>query len=481
MELAKRSCCRSQLTKTINGINSMLTKDCSVEDLQAAIAKLKLVSENLKEADRLVQPLVKENLEEEFTKILEYEETAVNLQARLEYKRQSIEKTSINVNNQTQMSSPLSNIKLQRQELIKLDGSPKSWIAFWEQFKNVVHENAQLTDGDEFNYLKMSVTGKAAEAIEGFPPSGDFYREAITTLKEQFGNSEELIAQYFETIMNLEPVQSKQDIKGLRRIYNVVTSSVRALEVLKVPLSQYNIMFKSSLLKALPTELKLSYFRQEKHKEADTDERASLVSDNSSNNDQMKCLLKFLRYELESLAQVYKHDGLKENNTHDNKQLQSGRKGTATSLLTSQNKETCLFCEGFHKTELCDANILLSKKKEVENGIGFKADPDNGNCVTTLDWFLDSGATDHNMINKAKCGESITARTTGNVRGCLVVNSEMETSGLKTVFENSKAVIYKQSEIVRGAKRQRGLYELEIYLDMKTANPNLSLHQKEDL
>ncbi|KAF2892050.1 hypothetical protein ILUMI_14123, partial [Ignelater luminosus] len=79
----------------------------------------------------------------------------------------------------------------------------------------------------------------------------------------------------------------------------------------------------------------------------------------------MKCLLKFLRYELEFLEQVYKHDGLKENNTHDNKQLQSGRKGTATSLLTSQNKETCLFCEGFHKTELCDANVLLSKKKEV--------------------------------------------------------------------------------------------------------------------
>ncbi|KAF2892051.1 hypothetical protein ILUMI_14122, partial [Ignelater luminosus] len=160
----------------------------------------------------------------------------------------------------------------------------------------------------------MLVTGKAAEAIEGFPPSGDFYREAITTLKEQFGNSEELIAQYFETIMNLEPVRSKQD---------------------------------------------------EKQKEADTDERASLVSDSSSNNDQMKCLLKFLRYELESLEQVYKHDGLKENNIHDNKQLQSGRKGTATSLLTSQNKQTCLFCEGFHKTELCDANVLLSKKKEV--------------------------------------------------------------------------------------------------------------------
>ncbi|KAF2888612.1 hypothetical protein ILUMI_17561, partial [Ignelater luminosus] len=74
-----------------------------------------------------------------------------------------------------------------------------------------------------------------------------------------------------------------------------------------------------------------------------------------------------------------------------------------------------------------------------------------------------------------KCGEAITARKAGNVRGYLVVN------GLKTVFENSKAVIYKQSEIVGVAKRQRGLYELEIYLDTKTAKANLSLHEKEDL
>ncbi|KAF2903238.1 hypothetical protein ILUMI_02952 [Ignelater luminosus] len=65
----------------------------------------------------------------------------------------------------------------------------------------------------------------------------------------------------------------------------------------------------------------------------------------------------------------------------------------------------------------------------------------------------DSGATDH--MTNTKCGEAITARKAGNVRGYLVVNGV--------------------------AKRQRGLYELEIYLDTKTANANLSLHEKEDL
>ncbi|KAF2899952.1 hypothetical protein ILUMI_06234, partial [Ignelater luminosus] len=177
------------------------------------------------------------------------------------------------------------------------------------------------------------------------------------------------------------------------------------------------------------------------------------------------------------------------------------------------------------KTESCigekqDANNTISGKSK--NGISSKADLGNRNCVTTLNSYLDSGATDH-MINSecyfaktcdlqqeikisvAKCGEAITACKAGFVRGYLVVNGKMvkctiknvlfvpnlqhniisitrlETSGLKTVFKNSRAVIYKQSKFVGVAKRQRGLYELEIYLNMKTANANLSLHEKEDL
>ncbi|KAF2886841.1 hypothetical protein ILUMI_19330 [Ignelater luminosus] len=101
-----------------------------------------------------------------------------------------------------------------------------------------------------------------------------------------------------------------------------------------------------------------------------------------------------------------------------------------------------------------NANNTVSGKSK--NGIGFKPDLGNGNCVTILNWFLDLGATDHMTnsecyfaetwelqqeikISVAKCGEGITARKARNVRGCLVVN------------------------------------------DTKTTNANLSLHEKEDL
>ncbi|KAF2900998.1 hypothetical protein ILUMI_05188 [Ignelater luminosus] len=167
------------------------------------------------------------------------------------------------------------------------------------------------------------------------------------------------------------------------------------------------------------------------------------------------------------------------------------------NTLTVEKEMQAESCNG----EKRDANNTISGKSK--NGVGFKADLGNGNCVTTLNWFLHSGATDH--MTNTNCGEAITARKAGNVKGYLVVNGKLveciiknvlfvpnlqhnlmsitclETSGLKTVFENSKAVIYKQSEIVGVAKRQCGLYELEIYLDTKTANANLSLHEKGDL
>ncbi|KAF2902290.1 hypothetical protein ILUMI_03898 [Ignelater luminosus] len=195
-------------------------------------------------------------------------------------------------------------------------------------------------------------------------------------------------------------------------------------------------------------------------------------------------------------------------------------KRNANNTVSGNCKDIIVFVAESCNGEKRDANNTISGKSR--NGIGFKANLGNGNCVTTLNWFLDSGATDHMTnsesyfaetwelqqeikISVAKCGEAITARKAGNVREYLVVNGKMveyliknvlfvpklqhnliyitrlKTSGLKTVFKNSKAVIYNQSGIVGVAKRQRGLYQLKVYLDTKTANANLSLHEKEDL
>ncbi|KAF2887536.1 hypothetical protein ILUMI_18637 [Ignelater luminosus] len=186
--------------------------------------------------------------------------------------------------------------------------------------------------------------------------------------------------------------------------------------------------------------------------------------------------------------------------TNMKKRIHWHGKRNANNTVSGNCEDTIVFeaesCNGENR----DANNTISGNSK--NGIGFKADLGNGNCVTTLNWFLDSGATDH-MINSecyfaetwelqheikisvAKYGEAITARKAGNVRGNLVVNGEMVKCTIKNVLFvpnlEHNLISITRLETSGVAKRQRGIYELEIYLDMKTANANLSLYEKEDL
>ncbi|KAF2885036.1 hypothetical protein ILUMI_21152 [Ignelater luminosus] len=165
----------------------------------------------------------------------------------------------------------------------------------------------------------------------------------------------------------------------------------------------------------------------------------------------------------------------------------------------------------FVKGKLPDEEIKQKSKNTMvqENSTAFagksKYNKKKWNMSSQQRYTKMANKSQEKKISVAKCDEAITALKAGNIRGYLVVNGKMvkctiknvlfvpnlqhnlisitrlERSGLKTVFENSKAVIYKRSKIVGVAKRQHCLYELEIYLDMKTANANLSLHEKGDL
>ncbi|KAK4886845.1 hypothetical protein RN001_003116 [Aquatica leii] len=103
MEHAKRSACRTQLTKAINAINANLSGNSTIEEITQSMAKLKLGLDNLKEADEKILPLLKDNLEDEFLKSMEYEETATSLMSRLEYRKQNLSSTSYLIITRTRM------------------------------------------------------------------------------------------------------------------------------------------------------------------------------------------------------------------------------------------------------------------------------------------------------------------------------------------------------------------------------------------
>ena len=100
------------------------------------------------------------------------------------------------------------------------------------------------------------------------------YAEAIDTLKKRFGNKQQIISRHMETLLELESVNN---IKALRRLYDQVEFQVRSLKSLEVPLNSYGNLLSSLFMNRLPQELRLIISRQIGDKEWHIDEIMTIL------------------------------------------------------------------------------------------------------------------------------------------------------------------------------------------------------------
>ena len=68
------------------------------------------------------------------------------------------------------------NIKLPKIPLPKFTcQSPIEWVRFWDQFTTAVDENQSLHDVQKLAFLKSFLLGPAAESIQGYKLTEDYY------------------------------------------------------------------------------------------------------------------------------------------------------------------------------------------------------------------------------------------------------------------------------------------------------------------
>lgn len=167
-----------------------------------------------------------------------------------------------------------------------------------------------------------------------------------------------------------------------------------------------------------------------------------------------------------------------------------------------------------NKTNKIANSGVKEESSSEEDVVVFVAELGQEN-VKSIKWFIDSGATDHmtndhnyffeswelpNPVNisVAKSGETITAVRAGNIKGYVNVEGTIQTCtlknvlyvpklrynlfsvrrleqfGLRTTFENKKAVIQSGNKIVAIAKRTNTLYELEIFIDSDNTQESIA-------
>ena len=129
--------------------------------------------------------------------------------------------------------------RLPKIQLPKFLGDLLAWQGFWDQYQVAIHNNMRVSDIDRFNYLKGCLKGESLSAVSGLTLSSENYKEAVGILKDRFGNEQVLISAHMESLLRIKKITSRDNVKGLRMLYNHVESCVRNLKSLKFHTSGY--------------------------------------------------------------------------------------------------------------------------------------------------------------------------------------------------------------------------------------------------
>ena len=152
-------------------------------------------------------------------------------------------------------------MKLPKLLLKRFNGELTKWTTVWDSFDSAVHGKPSLTNVDKFNYLNSLLESVASDAISGLTPTSANYEEAVGMFKKRFGNKQVIVNRHMDILLNLDAVTSQHDLKGLRKLYNVVESNVRGLRALGVQSSSYGGLLTPVLISKLPSDLRLIIIR----------------------------------------------------------------------------------------------------------------------------------------------------------------------------------------------------------------------------
>ena len=150
-------------------------------------------------------------------------------------------------------------VKLPKLKLLTFDGQLSKWQQFWDVYERNIHGNPKLGNIDKFLYLCSLLHGKTAKVIEGFQITSTNYPEAITQLKERFGQPDLMVQGHVNDLLRLG--SCGEQTRQLRQFYDEIQVHHIALKALDVDSKEYSRCVIPALLRKLPEDVDLNIMR----------------------------------------------------------------------------------------------------------------------------------------------------------------------------------------------------------------------------
>ena len=127
-------------------------------------------------------------------------------------------------------------ITLPKVHLPQFDGAFENWTYFYDTFSSTVDRNENLTKVQKFQYLRSSITGRAARSIQSLELTEANYSIALNTLKEKFNCPLRICMHHWE-LMRSYPEIKRETPEAIEDLLKTISVNLKALEKLGQPVT----------------------------------------------------------------------------------------------------------------------------------------------------------------------------------------------------------------------------------------------------
>ena len=244
---------------------------CMLQEQRTEIKSLDSAIEELLEEDLLEKEIYDRCI---FDSSLH--ETIFRIEARLKVKATgdfTAENVSVSSNNSNVSGSETSGdgstvsaksckAKLPKLSLPTFSGDPVAWTTFSESFSSAIHQNADLSDIEKFQYLQSLLQKSAADTIRGLPLTGVNYKEAVDLLQSRYSNKQVIVSSHMETLLQLPKVNTSEELKKLRLVFDKTESVIRSLQGIGITPEMYGTFLTPILMSKISNDLRLILSRK---------------------------------------------------------------------------------------------------------------------------------------------------------------------------------------------------------------------------
>lgn len=301
-----------------------------------------------------------------------------SLEKLLEIQVQLMEKMSTQTEKTSSNFKPSDTVKLPKLDIPSFDGNITNYPEFWDAFEACIHKS-NLAPVEKFTYLKSKLKGEAMDAISGLSLNNKNYDEAITILKERFGDNQTLIHKHY--IELIEMVTAKNTASSLRAFTDSIKTHLRSLKVLKQDITQD--IFVPMITSKLPKEVILQLEIQKGRSEKWTVDKLIEQLENyvTARESTERTFNPTATYKEPTTSRYSTHD------THSKSKASSSNvqqfqttasnnpiRSTGEALMAKENpnkmprKTTCVYCNNSHWSDECPTYTTVEERKEKIKG-----------------------------------------------------------------------------------------------------------------